>query len=210
MPPKKAVNTTITGYVQRMSEESDKGERPGWASELVEGFKEVRQEILDLREEIRVEWSDKLKAVEQKMGETEKKIEDMEFNSRQYNILIWGLNPNNANCEEKVKQFFRTDLDIEEEIQLAACHPLGGGMAIARFVRMKDKETVLGSGKKLKGKKIAMKSDLPPRLRALRNTLNQQAKTMRQDGRIVRVIERGKTVLLQEKEDGKGQWKNIG
>ena len=190
-----------------MGQQEDEGE-PMWAKKLMQEFKEVRREINELNDHV----AEKIKMIDQKVDTTKKqledKIEELEFNSRKYNLLVWGLGPvTSENCEQKVKQFIHNELKIESELQLAACHPVKGDTCIVRFVRLSDRDAVLRSGAKLKGKAYSIKTGLPPRLRQLRATLRAEAKTLKNDGRIVRVVERGKGVYMQEKLNG--SWKTL-
>ena len=179
-----------------------------WAKRLMQEFKEVWREINELNDHV----AEKIKLIDQKVDTTKKqledKIEELEFNSRKYNLLVWGLGPvTSENCEQKVKQFIHNKLKIESELQLAACHPVKGDTCIVRFVRLSDRDAVLRSGAKLKGKAYSIKTDLPPRLRQLPATLRAEAKTLKNDSQIVRVLERWKGVYMQEKPNG--SWKTL-
>jgi hypothetical protein len=178
-------------------------ETPVWAQKLTATMEEVKAEVADLREGLVAD----LKRVERKIdttkAELEQRIEDLEFNSRKYNLLIWGLsNTNSNNCEEKVRAFLTSELEIAgaAEIPFSACHPLQGNTVIVRLARMSDRENILKETKRLRGKNYSVKTDLPARLRILRNTLWKQATGMRKEGRVVRVRERGKDVIMEEKK----------
>ena len=212
MGPKKLSQSQIQSgmdkYVE-VSENVDSQEPPAWAKTLIAEFREMRSEIANLNTHV----AEKIEKAEKKIDATKKeledKIEDLEFNSRKYNLLLWGLGKTTSeNCQEKVNSFLRSELGFTTDIEMAACHPVRGETVIMRFVRMSDRDAVLKCGNKLKGKQYSLKTDLPPRLRKLRADLRADAKQMRGDGRVVRVVERGKGVYLQERHGG-NVWKTV-
>ena len=185
-------------------QEIDPKDPPEWAKALISEFRELRAEIGSLNTQL----GEKIAQAEGKIKGLEDKVEELEFNSRKYNLLLWGLsNVNSANCEEKVNAFFRAELGFDRDLDMAACHPVRGETVIMRFVRLSDRDAVLKCGNKLKGKKLSLKTDLPPRLRKIRAELRAEAKQMRGDGKVVRVIEKGRGVYLQEKQGN--NWKTL-
>lgn len=202
-PPSKKGNQQLRLVPVNSPGDKEDDEAPVWAQKLTATMEEVKAEVADLREGLVTD----LKRVERKIDSTkaelEQRIEDLEFNSRKYNLLIWGLSITNSNnCEEKVRAFLTSELEIVNvaEIPFAACHPLQGNTVIVRLARMSDRENILKQTKRLRGKNYSVKTDLPVRLRILRNTLWKQATGLRKEGRVVRVRERGKDVIMEEKK----------
>jgi hypothetical protein len=209
MGPKKVLNTQpLDRFVAKDVGEGGE-ETPEWAKTLLS---EIRESLAELRSDLRTHVSDSILAVEGKIDavkqQLEEKIEDLEFNSRKYNLLLWGLGPTTSeNCQSKVNAFLKSELGFDSNVEMAACHPLKGDTVIMRFIRMSDRDQVLKSGTKLKGKKFSLKTDLPPRLRALRQLLRSEAKKKRDEGKMMRVIEKGKGVYLQEKHGN--SWRTV-
>lgn len=197
---------------QSSIEKFTEGEPP-WASalcqRLTERFDAVSEEIKNILSETAEELRGRIVDVEQKYTFLQDKVEELEFHSRKYNLIVWGLGANYKNCEEKLRDFFKKDLEIDDEILLQNCHTLPENNVIVRFVRFSDRERVLRSGRKLKGKKISMKTDLPPKLRALRVEKHKQVKRMREDNRekMFRVVERGRSVFIEARVKGNEQAK---
>jgi hypothetical protein len=199
--PKKSTQLRLAA-ANSPNNDKDEEETPLWAQKLVVTMEEIKVEVADLRQSLVAD----LKRVDRKIdttkAELEQKIEDLEYNSRKYNLLIWGINNTNAqNCEEKVRSFLSSELEIADaaDIPFSACHPLQGNTVIVRLARMQDRERILKKTKLLSGKNFSVKTDLPARLRMLRNSLWKQAAGMKKDGRIVRVRERGRDVVLEER-----------
>lgn len=183
-------------------------EPPEWAKTLLSEVREIRTAITNLNTHV----EEKITMVEGKLESTKKqleeKIEELEFNSRKYNLLLWGLGKTTSeDCQDRVNAFMKSELGFDRDFDMAACHPVRGDTVIIRFVRMCDRESVLKRGSKLKGKKFSLKTDLPPRLRRIRAELRSEAKQRREDGKVVRVVERGKGVYLQEKQGN--MWKTL-
>jgi hypothetical protein len=69
-----------------------------------------------------------------------------------------------ANCESKIKQFFKDDLELNDVPMLAACHPIPhpkNACAIVCFVKLSNKDEVLRALTKLKEKRrVLMVADL--------------------------------------------------
>lgn len=219
MGPKKVGdggNKPISNYLEN--------EQPVWAKRM-EGS--ISKKIEDVHEAIDFMNSEfeairaNLKDFEEKMNQEKKSVNDRfvdaEFHNRKYNLLIFGLDLNSGeNCEQTVRKFMRSDLKItdSDKMLFANCHPLpespqGKKACIVRFVCMADKITVLKSCSALKGQKkaISVVTDLPKELREIRRDLQKRTKAMRDEGKVVRVAERGKRIVLEEKDGGK--WKKL-
>ena len=210
MPPKKDQhkdkdnNTRIDDYIEEI--------QPPWARRmeetLLQRFDDVKTAMTMCEE--------KLQDLEQKttkrFSEIDDRFQDAEYHQRKYNLLIFGLKFQKDNCEDRVREFIRDGLEIEEEPTMIFhhCHPLpsrNGSACIVRFVRFKDKEKVLSSLVKLKGKnmRVTVRTDLPRKLREKRSDLQKELTELKKTdrARVLRVAERGQDVFLEEKKAGK-------
>ena len=144
-----ASNKLISDFTENLHDE-----QPAWARNL-------EQRILD-----------RFDRESKRVVDLESRTSDLEWHSRKYNILIFGINVTGDNCEDKVQQLFRDELGIPTDPLLAACHPIPTNedgvrvfnkAAIVRFMRLKDKDLAMKSLKNLKGKnlKVSVKHDLP-------------------------------------------------
>jgi hypothetical protein len=193
-------------------------EQPPWAknmeNRLSTKFAEVADSLSVLEQRIgKVETDAKAK-----FERVETRMDDFEFHQRKYNLLFFGL-PNQEPAEKTVKQFLKNDLemgDMADGILLQHCHPLPAGRdgqrpVIARFVCFADRERVLRSLPKLRGKnvKVSVATDLPRALRLKRADLQKEMKTLKRadPSRILRVIERGQEIRMEERKGGK--WDKI-
>lgn len=190
-------NHNMDSYVVNNSQ-SDDPEMPRWAKKLEENLMGQLQSI-----------SDKLTRGTAEIESLQERTNDLEYHSRKYNLLIFGLKHGN-DCEKTVIDFFRSDLEIEQadRMLLAACHPLPSqnrDSCIVRFLRLKDKDTVLRSLSKLKGKgkKISVSTDLPKPLREKRSMLSKTVGEGRKRGESLRLRERGQNLWIEELKDGK-------
>jgi hypothetical protein len=189
----------MSQYIHSADQEDD---MPGWAKRLEQNiinqfqsqFDQLRAQLTANKEEVEV---------------ISERITDLEFHTRKYNLLFFGLKVTADDCERQVKTFLKNELEIEsaDDMIMAACHPLPspqGQACIARFVRLPDKDLVLRSLPKLRGKnnKVSVSTDLPKEAREKRKVLSKQAATLRRNGEMVRVRERGCSVWLEEKKNG--------
>lgn len=194
MGPKKA-DPTQKNMKNFLEDGQGEEEQPQWARNLENLMRAEFQKL-----------GDRLGREEQAVREVRERIQDFEFHTRKYNLIVHGLETDGKDCEEVVQAFFKRDLEIEAApFLLAACHPLPSPKsAIVRFVRLRDKDLVLRSLVKLKGKNknVSVRSDLPKELRILRSELAKNVATLRRSGEVVRLRERGKELWIEEKKDG--------
>lgn len=147
-------------------------------------------------------------------NEMKTRLNEMEYHQRKYNLLFFGLKFAPNNCEEAVREFIAKDLEIGKEPAGAMffqhCHPLsdslGKSACIVRFVCFRDRDKVLKSLGKLKGKnsKVTVRTDLPKDFRNTRKQLlGELAEFRKKDpGRILRLSERGMVIRIEEKKNG--------
>jgi hypothetical protein len=194
-------NNNMTNYIISNSQEEAE-EQPQWAKKLERNILEELQKI-----------TDKLTREGEEIATLKDSVQDLEFHSRKYNLLLFGLKPQaGEDVEKKVLTFFKTDLNIAEaeSMMLAACHPLpanaGNSPAIiARFVRLRDRDLVLRSLKNLKGKNrgVTVMTDLPKEAREKRRMLSKCVSEARKRGEAIRLRERGINIWIEELKDGK-------
>jgi hypothetical protein len=187
-------------------------EQPPWAknmeNRLSEKFEQVASSVAIL--ETRIEH------VEKETGESFKRLQeqvtDFEFHQRKYNLLFFGLPDEMKPAETRVKEFLDRELQIDSaSMVFQNCHSLPAGRGtrpiIARFLTFADRDRVLKSLPKLKGKnlKVTVMTDLPKALRQKRADLQRELKVMKMAdaSRILRIAERGKSIRIEEKKAGK-------
>lgn len=131
------------GKLQLVSEE----DQPAWA-------RRMEQNIVS-----------RLDAQGAKHEALQQRVADLEWHSRKWNLLIFGIEVSSNNCEAKMEKFLKDDLELDQVPMLAACHPLPhpqNAGAIIRFVKLGDRDRVLRALPKLKnkGKRISVVSDM--------------------------------------------------
>ena len=137
--------------------------------------------------------------------------ERVEFHSRKYNLLFFGLKTKTGEEEKAVREMCKEKMAVElGEYAIVNAHGVGKkGGVIARFVRWSDRQKVLFGSNKLKGTGIGISTDLPDRLHAKRSQLLMKRKELKAAGKVVRVIERQRDVFLQVKQTEGGVWENV-
>jgi hypothetical protein len=180
-------------------------DQPVWA-------KRMEEKILERIDDVTSQMSSHAEELAKLKAQTQEKFNDLEYHQRKYNLLIFGLNSkisSTEDCEEVVRTFFEKDLELGAEVSnmiFHNCHPLKKG-CIVRFVRFRDKERVLKSLGKLRGKnmKVSVRTDLPKDLREKRTQLLQKVFDLRRNNpdRVLRVAERGMNIQIEEKTAGK-------
>jgi arginine deiminase len=213
MPPKKDADKN-----QKILDFNVGDEQPPWAknmeNRLSEKFDQVASSVAILET--------RLEHVEREAGESFKKLQDQmtdfEFHQRKYNLLFFGLPDEMKPAETRVKEFLDRELQIDSaSMVFQNCHPLPAGRGtrpvIARFLTFADRDKVLKSLPKLKGKnlKVTVMTDLPKELRQKRSELQRQMKAMKSadNARILRVAERGQSIRIEEKEKKTGKWISV-
>jgi hypothetical protein len=197
---------------QKTLEFANMEDQPVWAKKMEERltakFDEVTESVSMLDQRV----AEVERKAEEKIRKLEDCLNEFEFHQRKYNLIFFGLPTTDRPAEEKVRAFLREDLELDgvDAMPFQHCHPLPakdgrGQPIIVRFGRFNDKETVLKNLKTLKGKnkKITVTTDLPRQQRDLRRSLREKAKTLRDTGKFVRVIERGREIRLEQKVDGR-------
>lgn len=202
---------------QKTLEFNSQDDQPLWARRMEDrmtaSFADLCQNVTLLEQ--RVERGEK--ETQAKLKRIEERMTDMEFHNRKYNLLFFGL-PTEGPAEVKVRRFLSKDLELPDadSILFHHCHPLPAGRdgkqpVIVRLVNFMDREKILRSLPKLKGKgvKVSVVTDLPKTLRVKRTELQSKMREMRRadSTRFLRVIERGQDVRLEERKGG--NWQKI-
>ena len=188
-------------------------------------LKECRGEIKEARGELQA-LSDSLnKDIEELRTETRSEIqklrddvERLEFHQRKYNLIFSGVKAKRGEEEGAIKKLLTETMGLAEPA-FVNVHLIGKPVAagdrnktqniIARFQRWEDRQAVLFNAKKLKDTVYGVKTDLPARLQSKREKLLVKRKELKTTGRIVRVIERGRDVVLQTKKDRTAEWETV-
>lgn len=175
MPPRKdpaKENAKITGLItDYVSDEQP----PAWAKKFEEMIGNMETRIVDriqnLQESMAIQdgWiRDFEEKTEKRCKDIEERMSDAEFHQRKYNLVFLGLTVNQGDCEKRVREFMVSGLEIPEaeakSMLFAHCHPMPGSAVIVRFVQYRDRERILKSLSKLKGKqyRVTVRTDLPP------------------------------------------------
>jgi cell division protein ZapA (FtsZ GTPase activity inhibitor) len=216
MPPRKDTTKDKDNNTTRITDYISEDQPPVWARKLEEKLEQMEERLVgrfqNLQEVINMQ-DHRIANIETKTAkrcqDLEERMTDAEFHQRKYNLLFFGLKTTPTECEKQVKEFMTSDLEIAdaESMLFQHCHPLPPGTTvIVRFVQFKDRERVLRSLAKLKGKnkKVTVRTDLPKDMREKRRNLHQQMQELKKDtNKIMRVAERGQTIRLEEKKNGK-------
>ena len=186
---------------------------------------ECRGEIKEARGELQA-LSDSLnKDIEELRTETRSElqkirddVERLEFHQRKYNLIFSGVKAKRGGEEEAIKKLLTETMGLAEPA-FVNVHLIGKPVAagdrnktqniIARFQRWEDRQAVLFNAKKLKDTDYGVKTDLPARLQSKREKLLVKRKELKTTGTIVRVIERGRDVVLQTKKDRTAEWETV-
>lgn len=216
-PPRKStVPSSESSSSQRITSYLDADQQPPWAKRMEEN---IMGQLTDINASISIVDKRTLD-LENRVSELERKLNETEFHQRKYNLLFYGLKFQPTDCEEKVRGFIRDDLELGEDVEKSMafqhCHPLpasGTGTAcIVRFVNFRDKDRIMRSLGKLKGKncKVSVRSDLPKPQREKRKDLLLEMRNLRNEDRSLhlRIAEKGLELHL-EKKNSRGRWEKL-
>ena len=137
-----------------------------------------------------------IKSLNEKMKNLESDVDELQWRSLTNNITISGikLEPN-TDAENAVKQFIRTKLDIQKDINFVKVHTFGKKrkngqkLIVAKFVLSKDKDLVMRNCHKLKGTRISVREQFPKKIETKRKQLYpvlQKAKKEKKKAILVR------------------------
>ncbi|KAK7092699.1 hypothetical protein V1264_008404 [Littorina saxatilis] len=194
------------------------GDRPPpWAEKMEERIIERISAVTESLEFHAAAVQQLRKDTETFQHETNARFTEFEFHQRKYNLLFFGLKFTPATCEENVRNFMTQELELGEEsvksMIFQNCHPLpsrpDSTACIVRFVRFADKESVLRSLRKLKGKPgargVSIRTDLPKELRKTRAELKAKMDGLKRETpeRILRIAERGQEIRIEERKSNR-------
>ena len=153
---------------------------------MEEGSRALREEVKDLKEELRATKDCFMKEIKKKderiaelevrlreVGEAERRtagrLNDLDQYNRRNNVRVFGVPENSGeNCENMLREVFEKKMGVKLSSQdFEACHRVGGEgkgggrrAIIARFVNRKSAEEVIRNRKKLKSTGIGISEDL--------------------------------------------------
>lgn len=160
--------------------------------------------------------------------ELEKKLVRLEIHDRKNNLLFYGISKSNGavneNTESLMRDFLSTEMGLNkswaESLPIVNVHRLPKSNyntahsvstpppIIMHLVHTKDKELILRATSALRGKKITVRTDLPPDLKRERGKLANVAYNIRQTQHLqtrIRVIDID-MVLETRPGNGVGPW----
>lgn len=159
-----------------------------------------------------------------KQTNTDEQIIDMQWRSMRENLIFTGLaeprDPSRVNysCENIVKDFIRTELNIEQDISLDRAHRMGRYSMnqrfprpiVAKFTYYKDKELVRTTASRcLAGSRFRVKEHYPAEIEARRKLLYGEANAARQNpNNKVRLVRDKLYINGQQYEPGLSDYQN--
>ena len=185
------------------------------SAEHVEKFKEISTDIKLVKTEV---FNTKMLSVDERnvMKQHSVKLINLEDRSRRNNLRIDGLVENEGEnwemTELKVKDLFREQLQISEEIEIDRAHRVGtkqGGRhrtIVLRCNKYKQKEEIKKAAKKLKGSGIYINDDFSTETLEIRKQLLQSAKELRRQGKGAKVVH--DRLVTWEREERVDQYRN--
>ena len=130
--------------------------------------------------------------------EHKEKLIDLEDRQRRNNLRIDGVVENVGETweitEQKVKEIFRNNLNIDNHIEVDRAHRVGQKREnrqrtiVLRLNKFKDKEEIKKCAKKLKGTGIYINDDFSPVTLERRKDLLKTAKELRDQGKGAKVV----------------------
>lgn len=127
---------------------------------------------------------------------TEDKLDYLENQSRRNNIRFDNIpeDPKETwdDTETKVRKVLESNMGFKEKIPIERAHRVGKGRRsdnkprsiVVKFLKFKDRESVLKNGSKLKGTNIFAREDLSERILARRASQMEEFKDARRNGKI--------------------------
>lgn len=169
---------------------------------IKEELKEIRQEIkknsITIAEiealqrniqEKEMKWMEDKEELERKVQSLGRRLEEQERKRRSNNIIIKGLQIDEGKPKEIVKNFLRTELDINCPIRSTVVIKKfqSGSIIKVELEDITDKELVMKNKSKLKGKKIYIDSDYTPEERKMHMVIRKRANEERIKGNNIKI-----------------------
>ena len=187
-----------------------KTEIEGVREEVKMARKDFQRELQELHERVEKDLDEVKSALQTEIAELRAEAERVEYHQRKYNLLFYGVKTKKGEEEKALIAMLKDKLNIDlGKEDFVNVHAVGEKGIIARFQRWEDRQQVLSSTKKLQGTEIGVRTDLPARLQAKRAHLLSRRKDLKKEGKIVRVVERNRDVLLQVKPTADGVWETV-
>ena len=176
-------------------------------SNLYDGLKEksdqVDREVKEVNDKIgKLESRERslirlMETLEGKCEEIQEKVTDQQCRSMKYNLIFTGIEESrDEDSEEVVKNFIEKQLKVEDDVQLANVHRIGGvdkrkkgpRPIIAKFIFYKDMVKVKKAGRNLQGTRYGMNEQYPEDVEKRRKKLYPIAKAERKKGKKVALV----------------------
>lgn len=132
---------------------------------------------------------------EKKLKTHDDDILELKWRSMNTNLIITGIDySKDEDTEEKLNAFMKEKLNIDNSFDYVSVHRFGkknrrGTRPIlAKFLRMKDKETVMKNSFKLKGKNLRIQEQFPKEIEQRRKLLYPVAKKARKEKKKVLLV----------------------
>lgn len=169
---------------------------------IKEELKEIRQEIkknsITIAEiealqrniqEKEMKWMEDKEELERKVQSLGRRLEEQERKRRSNNIIIKGLQIDEGKPKEIVKNFLRTELDINCPIRSTVVIKKfqSGSIIKVELEDITDKELVMKNKSKLKGKKVYIDSDYTPEERKMHMVIRKRANEERIKGNNIKI-----------------------
>ena len=164
-------------------------------------FSQLREEVGVLKSEVDTlrHENQELRALSNdlldKLGNLEKKTEDLEGRSKRNNLLFYGMikddDETNEDLEMSLKELCTDRLELSDDIHFDRVHRINNkpnSPVIARFSFFKQKQSVLKNKNKLKGSKIFIDEDYSRSVREIRKHLAVIMKRERAIGKRVSMV----------------------
>ena len=170
-------------------------------ADIVAAFKtEVLKEITEIKSQTKdiAVLSDRINKIEEKvdakMADFQKRLDDLEGQSRRSNVIIHGIAEDDQeetweSTEKKVHDLAKTKMKITEPIAFERCHRLGRRRAngsrpiIAKLSFFKDKQRLFKQAKELKDSGISISEDYVKSVREARSKMVPLMKLAREKGK---------------------------
>lgn len=187
----------VTGLMSSFNERYDKLKDA--VTEIRVSLEYSQEDIAAIRDTIKLQnvaektINKELSSVQERLQEIEGTIDYLENQSRRNNLIFDGIPEGERetwqDSEDKVLEVLEDSMDLNN-ITVERAHRVGrsnthrGRSIVVKFLKFKDRETVLRNGKKLKGTSIYVREDFSEKILAKRRALMPQLREARDNGKI--------------------------
>ena len=221
---------TLSKQLEEINSKLDKPENP----ELSERIKVIEDTVIP---QLKTKIDKKHKLAEAKITEATNELnlqhEQLEAHGRRLNVILhgkaevkqtvqtgFGGRREFEDTEKLFREFLVDSLKLEktyvDNMILRDAHRLpksqksnGPPPIIAAFISQRHRNDVLAAAKNLQNTGFSVKSDLPKRLNDIRGKMLGRRRTLKEDGKVVRLVERNYLPILQEQNTVTKKWNTI-